>query len=96
MNRRDFLRGMAGILATGFAPAVVGSGVLMPVRTILTIDPIPWSGRRMQALLDQLEWANQEVQRICGLEAMIYGYAYMKVKYISMDEMKRRYPPCPS
>lgn len=35
MKRRTFLSGMAGILASGFAPAVVGSGVLMPVRTIV-------------------------------------------------------------
>ena len=31
MERRGFL---AGILAAGFAPAFVGSGVLMPVRSI--------------------------------------------------------------
>ena len=34
MNRRGFLKGMAGILASGFAPAVVGSNILMPVKTI--------------------------------------------------------------
>ncbi len=33
MNRRGFL---AGILATGVAPAVVGSGILMPVRRVVT------------------------------------------------------------
>lgn len=32
MNRRSFL---ASILAAGVAPAVVGSGILMPVRQIL-------------------------------------------------------------
>lgn len=32
MNRRGF---MAGILAAGFAPAAIGSGVLMPVRQIV-------------------------------------------------------------
>lgn len=32
MKRRGFL---AGILAAGFAPATIGSGVLMPVRRIL-------------------------------------------------------------
>jgi hypothetical protein len=32
MNRRGFL---AGILAAGFAPAAIGSGVLMPVRQIV-------------------------------------------------------------
>ena len=38
MNRRGFLKGMAGILASGFAPAVVGSGILMPVKTIWKPD----------------------------------------------------------
>lgn len=32
MTRRGFLAGMAGILAAGVAPAVIGSGILMPVR----------------------------------------------------------------
>ncbi len=37
MNRRGFL---AGILAAGVAPAVVGSGILMPVRMVQPItDP---------------------------------------------------------
>jgi hypothetical protein len=34
MQRRSFLSGMAGILASGFAPAAIGSGVLMPVRQL--------------------------------------------------------------
>jgi len=38
MDRRGFLKGMAGILASGFAPAVVGSGILMPVKTIWKPD----------------------------------------------------------
>jgi hypothetical protein len=33
MNRRGF---MAGILAAGFAPAAIGSGILMPVRSLGT------------------------------------------------------------
>lgn len=36
MNRRRFLRGIAGILAAGVAPAAVGSGVLMPIKTLWT------------------------------------------------------------
>lgn len=32
MNRRGFLK---SILAAGFAPAVVGSGILMPVRQLI-------------------------------------------------------------
>lgn len=35
MNRRGFLKGMSGILAAGVAPAVVGSGILMPVRAVV-------------------------------------------------------------
>jgi hypothetical protein len=35
-TRRGFLAGLAGILASGFAPAAVGSQVLMPVRKIVT------------------------------------------------------------
>jgi hypothetical protein len=33
-TRRTFLSGLAGILASGFAPAAVGSQVLMPVRKV--------------------------------------------------------------
>lgn len=36
MQRRSFL---AGILAAGFAPAAIGSGVLMPTRQIWTLTP---------------------------------------------------------
>lgn len=35
MNRRNFLGGMAGILASGFAPAVGHAGILMPVKKIV-------------------------------------------------------------
>jgi hypothetical protein len=34
-TRRGFLGGLAGVLAAGFAPAAIGSGVLMPVRKIV-------------------------------------------------------------
>ena len=34
MNRRRFLTGMAGILAAGCAPAVLPSGIIMPVRKL--------------------------------------------------------------
>ena len=36
MNRRSFITGMAGILSAGYAPAFVGSSVLMPVKKIWT------------------------------------------------------------
>ena len=35
MNRREFLSGMAGILASGAAPAFVGSSILMPMRSLV-------------------------------------------------------------
>ncbi len=35
MNRRGFLKGLAGIFAAGVAPAVVGSDILMPVRDLV-------------------------------------------------------------
>ena len=34
MNRRRFLTGMAGILAAGYAPAVLPSGIIMPVKRL--------------------------------------------------------------
>ena len=36
VSRRGFLKGMAGILAAGVAPAAIGSGILMPVRSLWT------------------------------------------------------------
>ena len=35
MNRRRFLTGMAGMLAAGVAPAVLPSGIIMPVKKLL-------------------------------------------------------------
>ena len=35
MNRRGFLTGMAGILAAGYAPSVLPSGIIMPIRKLL-------------------------------------------------------------
>jgi hypothetical protein len=74
---------MAGILATGFAPAVVGSGVLMPVRTIWRpersgteilrlISPDP--SIRDVALAELIEWLKRENERTCGLA--FYGTGY--------------------
>ena len=40
ISRRSFL---AGILSSGFAPAIVGSGVLMPVRALARV-PFPLNG----------------------------------------------------
>jgi hypothetical protein len=36
-TRRGFLGGLAGVLAAGFAPAAIGSGLLMPVRKIALV-----------------------------------------------------------
>lgn len=41
MSRRRFLKGMAGILATGLAPAVLPSGIIMPVRELWVPE---WTG----------------------------------------------------
>lgn len=51
MERRDFLKGMAGILAAGFAPAAIGSNILMPVRTLALPDwnPLLYSRVAMAA-----------------------------------------------
>lgn len=39
MERRAFLRGLAGCFAAAAAPGVIGSGVLMPIRKIVVPDP---------------------------------------------------------
>jgi len=38
MQRRLFLTGLSGILASGFAPAAIGSSVLMPTRQVLAAN----------------------------------------------------------
>lgn len=61
MNRRGFLK---GVLATGIAPAVIGSGILMPVRAIAMPQFWPAStlGRGIctnpVARMDQYEYLN--------------------------------------
>lgn len=39
VTRRGFLKGMAGILAAGVAPAFIGSKVLMPIKPALVLPP---------------------------------------------------------
>lgn len=64
MDRRGFL---AGILAAGFAPAVVGSGVLMPIKKIWTPSPI----EALQWNADELEFFDEIMK---GFEdAMIFS-----------------------
>lgn len=42
MDRRSFLTGIAGILASGVAPAVLPSGVIMPIKKLAILDlPYP-------------------------------------------------------
>ena len=43
MNRRGFLQGLAGILASGVAPAAIGSNVLMPIRKLWTPPAMAWT-----------------------------------------------------
>lgn len=49
LSRRSFLKGIAGILASGIAPAAIGSGILMPVRTIVRINKL-WNPPGLQRL----------------------------------------------
>lgn len=51
MNRRGFLQ---SILAAGVAPAVVGSGILMPVRSIVPLDITTTLGEYMASKSDPL------------------------------------------
>lgn len=65
MRRRGFL---ASILAAGVAPAVVGSGILMPVKEIITVrGPFPYTGSEealatMRLLVEQMVLLNMEYQ----------------------------------
>lgn len=47
MRRRELLGGLAGILASGIAPAgfssAVAGGILMPIRQIIMPPSVPWS-----------------------------------------------------
>lgn len=43
-NRRTFLKGMAGILAAGFAPAVMPSGIIMPIRKLMVSSQSLFTG----------------------------------------------------
>lgn len=45
MQRRSLLAGLAGCLAAGFAPAAIGSGILMPVKKIAMIPAKDITGR---------------------------------------------------
>lgn len=57
MNRRGFL---AGILSAGFAPAAIGSGVLMPIRAI-AISASPMLSADMLSIVMREAWKMLEV-----------------------------------
>lgn len=63
-TRRGFLGGLAGVLAAGFAPAAIGSGVLMPVRQVVTAPAIymrPIVDWRLEGhAVDALRYAMQD------------------------------------
>jgi outer membrane lipoprotein SlyB len=59
-TRRGFL---AGILAAGFAPAAIGSGVLMPVRKIVQ----PFAGEVSGMAILQRQMTRQEAQQAMNL-----------------------------
>lgn len=56
MDRRNFISGLAGILASGFAPASVASGVLMPVRRIVVPYTYSISPRAPLCLIMEDAW----------------------------------------
>lgn len=74
MQRRGFLGAM---LAAGMAPAVVRSGVLMPVRPAIITDVSMMIGEYLaidqgydhaiDALQYWMHWARKEQERMCGI-----------------------------
>lgn len=72
MNRRSFLTGMAGILASATAPWVVTkAGVLMPVKQIvtgLTTDAIDTSGAD---LIFPVSFGEDGIARVLWSKAML-------------------------
>jgi hypothetical protein len=74
MQRRGFLLGM---LAAGAAPAVVRSGVLMPVRPAIITDVSmtiseylaidQGCDHAIDALQYWMRWALKEQERMCGI-----------------------------
>lgn len=67
MDRRGFLRGLAGCFAAAAAPAVLPSGIIMPVRSLVVRDPfgrrgwVPWkidvnSGELNEAWMDHIRY----------------------------------------
>lgn len=97
MNRRGFLAGMAGILATGVAPAVIPSGILMPVRQLWT--PTPISGASVVAWLEGNpikgsyfgdQWSAREMD---DLQKLGYPPMAWNTIWVSREELALAYPP---
>lgn len=77
MNRRGFL---ASILAAGVAPAVVGSGILMPVRKLLVPD------QRIDLSEEALEQALIDIQAMTDERGIA-----LNVKSMMWPEIKAWY-----
>ena len=60
MHRRRFLQGLAGILASGVAPAVLPSGILMPVRKLWT----PSYGFAFQSTFEDAEIVDENLRDV--------------------------------
>ena len=86
MDRRGFLKGMAGILASGIAPAALPSGIIMPIRQIIVPQSLYITGTQILAtqetVIDVRRAAEEElrifVERIESetfRNSIIYGIA---------------------
>lgn len=75
MDRRGFLRGLAGCFAAAAAPAVLPSGIIMPVRSLVVRDPfgqrgwVPWkidvnSGELNEAWMDGVHYGYGAVEKV--------------------------------
>lgn len=73
MDRRGFLKGLAGILAAGVAPAVLPSGIIMPVRRLITNAELD----ALKITADQIANCSITAEKIADMqmavESLIYG-----------------------
>lgn len=77
-GRRGFLRGMAGILAAGVAPAVIGSEILMPVRKL-------WTPPQSYVFYDGRIWMPSPQQFVVGVDPA-NGYDYGATVTMQWDD----------
>jgi hypothetical protein len=84
-TRRTLLAGLAGIFAAGYAPASVGSGVLMPVRRIMPAywprTTIAFEGLQLGArdALDSLA-SQYQFEVVTTLDAPIFGQRFSEIR----------------